>query len=106
LALRPDFVAMGDLALGVIGEHPEGVPADFEVRAFVPGMSVPEDPVTGSLNAGFAVWLTGDGSAPACYTVRQGTALGRRGEVQVESRDDGIWVGGSSRTLVTGSLSL
>lgn len=106
LALRPDFAAMGDLAVGVIGAHDSGAPADFEVRAFVPGLSVPEDPVTGSLNAGFAVWLIGAGSAPGTYTVRQGTALGRRGEVRVDSSDDGIWIGGTTRTLISGSLHL
>lgn len=106
LALRPDAAMMGSLDIGVIGEHPAGGPADFEVRAFAPGMSVVEDPVTGSLNAGFAVWLIGEGSVPTAYTVRQGTVLGRQGDVRVESREDGIWVGGTSRTLISGSLSL
>ena len=37
--------------------------AEIEVRAFCPGYGMPEDPVTGSLNAGLAQWLAG--SAPA-----------------------------------------
>ncbi len=37
--------------------------ADVEVRAFCPGIGINEDPVTGSLNAGFAMWLTRDGTA-------------------------------------------
>lgn len=60
---------MDKLCVGVIGSYPEGGPADFGVRAFVPGLSVPEDPVTGSLNAGLAQWLLGVGGVDGYYTV-------------------------------------
>jgi PhzF family phenazine biosynthesis protein len=107
LAVRPDFAAMGDLKIGLIGPHPAGGPADYEVRAFAPGLSVVEDPVTGSLNAGFALWLTRAGLAPRSYRVRQGTALGRSGDVHVTTDDSGdIWVGGASSTLIRGTLQL
>jgi PhzF family phenazine biosynthesis protein len=107
LALRPDYATMGDLKIGVIGPHPAGGPADHEVRAFAPGLSVVEDPVTGSLNAGFAIWLTRDGLLPPDYTVRQGTALGRSGDVRISTDAAGdIWVGGASRTLIHGTLTL
>ena len=107
LALEPDFSRMRGLEVGVIGAHAEGGPADFEVRAFCPDFSVPEDPVTGSLNAGLAVWLTGSGQAPPSYTVRQGTAMGRRGDVRISTDDDRtIWVGGACRTLISGHLEL
>jgi PhzF family phenazine biosynthesis protein len=103
--VRPDFVAMGDLRIGVIGAFAPGGPADFEVRAFEPALAVGEDPVTGSLNAGFGTWMIAAGLAPESYTVRQGTALGRRGEVSV-SRDaaGAVWVGGAINTLLRGSL--
>lgn len=107
LEVRPDFAAMGDLKLGIIGPHGDGGPADYEVRAFAPGLSVVEDPVTGSLNAGFAVWLTHAGMAPKSYRVRQGTVLGRAGDVHVTTDDTGdIWVGGASTTLIRGSVEL
>lgn len=107
LALRPDFAAMGALQVGVIGAHAAAGPADYEVRAFCPDLAVPEDPVTGSLNAGLAIWLIRAGLAPASYTVRQGTALGRAGDVRIESDDEGgIWIGGECRTLIRGTLSL
>ncbi len=68
LGLRPDFVAMSGLEIGVIGAHDEDqraeLGADYEVRAFCPGFSIPEDPVTGSLNAGFALWLVRAGHLP------------------------------------------
>ncbi len=111
LGLRPDFAAMAGLEIGVLGAHSEQdrerIGADYEVRAFCPGMSIPEDPVTGSLNAGFARWLTAAGHLPADYVARQGTALGRDGRVHVTTDASGeIWVGGSARTLVSGSLDL
>lgn len=102
-AIRPDYREMGDLALGVIGA--DAVSSfDYEARAFYPPIG--EDPVTGSLNAAFAVWLTRQGVLPSDYTVRQGTALQRSGEVIVSTDRDGIWIGGRSRTLITGTLTL
>lgn len=109
LDLRPDFAALArqGLQVGVIGPHDTGGPADFEVRAFCPELAVPEDPVTGSLNAGLAIWLIRAGLVPESYTVRQGTVLGRSGDVRVSTDDTGqIWVGGACRTLITGTLSL
>ncbi|NYG59168.1 PhzF family phenazine biosynthesis protein [Nocardioides daedukensis] len=107
LAIDPDLGVMGDLRVGVIGPHGPGGPADYEVRAFVPSLSVAEDPVTGSLNAGLAVWLVGAGVLPASYSVRQGTALGRRGDVRISSNAEGeLWVGGTSRTVISGRLQL
>jgi PhzF family phenazine biosynthesis protein len=105
LGVRPDFVAMGDLRIGVIGAFEPGGPADFEVCAIEPSLAVGEDPVTGSLNAGFGMWLIDAGLAPESFTVRQGTALGRRGEVSVYRDEAGdVWVGGSIHTLLRGTL--
>ena len=77
-----------------------GGDAQFEVRAFVPSLGVPEDPVTGSLNAGLAQWLIGAGLAPPRYVAAQGTALGRAGRVHVEQRGDTVWIGGDSVVVV------
>jgi PhzF family phenazine biosynthesis protein len=105
LALRPGVV---DLDIGVAGPYPPGGPAAFEVRAFFPvaGTTV-EDPVTGSLNAALAGWLLGTGRATAPYLASQGTALGRSGQVHISQDPDGqIWVGGASRTCVSGRVEL
>jgi PhzF family phenazine biosynthesis protein len=80
-ALQPDYAAMAGLDLGAVGAYPPGGELDFELRAFVPEMGVPEDPVTGSLNAGVAQWLIGAGLAPRRYVAGQGRALGRDGRV-------------------------
>ena len=111
LGLRPDFAAMSGLEIGVIGAHEEAhraeIGADYEVRAFCPGLSIPEDPVTGSLNAGFAMWLIRAGHLPGDFVTRQGSALERDGRVRIETDEAGdIWVGGASRTLVDGTLTL
>jgi PhzF family phenazine biosynthesis protein len=108
LELKPDFSLLGDLAVGVIG--PYDVSDDgfltYETRAFVPGLSVPEDPVTGSLAAGFATWLMGDGLAPDRYMVHQGTALDRRGRIHVHREGNDIWVGGETVIGVSGEVAL
>lgn len=102
LDLSPDFSAIPDTKLGVLGPHPQGSEHEYEIRAFVPGAGVAEDPVTGSLNASVAQWLIGSGLAPARYTVTQGTALGRAGVITISHEDDEIWVGGQTTVCFTG----
>ena len=105
-ALRPDFTALGDLKLGVIGACAAGEDTAFEVRAFVPGLGVPEDPVTGSLNAGLAQWLIGAGLAPPRYGAAQGSALGRDGRVHVAREGDDTWIGGDVVICIEGEVRL
>lgn len=106
LALKPDFATMMGLKLGVVAPHPPGSECAFEVRAFVPSLGVPEDPVTGSLNAGLAQWLIRSGRAPARYVVAQGAALGRAGRVFVEQVGADTWVGGEVTEVVRGTVRL
>jgi len=106
LAVRPDWALLGELKLGLVGAQPAGADTAFEVRAFVPGLGVPEDPVTGSLNAGLAQWLIGAGLAPPAYVAAQGAALGRAGRVFVEHSGAEIWIGGDVVTCIEGSVAL
>ena len=105
LAVRP---AYSELDLGVVGPHPAGSAAAFEVRAFFPkDGSVVEDPVTGSLNASLAEWLLRTGRASAPYIASQGAALGRKGRVHITTDEAGaIWVGGAAVTCVAGEVEL
>ncbi|HRD97576.1 MAG TPA: PhzF family phenazine biosynthesis protein [Rubrivivax sp.] len=105
-AVRPDFGRLLDIKLGLVGAFPPGHPAAFEVRAFVPSLGVPEDPVTGSLNAGLAQWMIGAGLAPSAYEVVQGTALGRDGRVHVVRDGDAVWIGGDVAPCITGEVRL
>lgn len=105
LALRPDWAAFGDLKIGVVGPHDSGAGPDVEVRAFCPQYGVPEDPVTGSLNAGIGQWLASD-RLPASYVAAQGTVLGRRGRVHVDRVGADVWVGGDTVTTIEGTVDL
>ncbi len=106
LALQPDFAAMGDLKLGVIGPQAAGADTAFEVRCFIPVSGVAEDPVTGSLNAGLATWMIEAGLAPDSYVVAQGTALGRAGRVFIDRDGDDLWIGGDSAICIQGTVTL
>jgi PhzF family phenazine biosynthesis protein len=105
LAVRPDYATLAGLRVGVVGPwHPQkdGTEAQFEVRAFTAGGY--EDPVTGSLNASVAQWLTGAGIAPTSYVASQGTVLGRAGRVYVERDGSEIWIGGAVTTCIEGTV--
>lgn len=106
LRVVPDLAALGDLKVGVIGPHEPGAGADFEVRTFIPGDAMVEDPVTGSFNAGAAQWLIGSGRAPEQYIAVQGTVLGRAGRVHVATEQGVTWVGGSSVMCIQGTVRL
>lgn len=109
LDLQPDHSQMLGLAVGVIAPwlpERDGDDAQFEVRAFISGDGMPEDPATGSLNAGIAQWLLSEGLAPASYIVSQGLTMGRAGRIQVAQVGDDIWIGGAAVTCIDGTLTL
>ena len=132
LALEPDHARLATIGqkVGVAGMHPApaatpliarssrearafGASAEraeaplIEVRAFAAPIGVPEDPVTGSLNASLAQWLIEAGELPARYVAAQGTALGRAGRVHVERDAAGtVWVGGDCVAVVRGEVRL
>jgi len=104
LAVEIDAAVLGSLPLGIVGPQRSAADSDLEVRAFVPSLGVPEDPVTGSLNASLAQWLTGNGIAPKKYIAAQGTKLERQGRVHIDALDDEVWVSGDTRTLIAGTV--
>jgi PhzF family phenazine biosynthesis protein len=107
LALEPDHAALASLPkIGVIGPHPDGGEAAIEVRAFAASVGVPEDPVTGSLQASAAQWLIGAGELPDRYVATQGTRIGRLGQVHLERSGGEVWVGGGTHTVVDGSIEI
>jgi PhzF family phenazine biosynthesis protein len=82
-------------------------PTDLEVRAFAAPVGVAEDPVTGSLNASLAQWLMADGHMPAAYSARQGTMLGRAGQVFLSQDTQAqVWVGGDVVGCIQGTVNL
>jgi PhzF family phenazine biosynthesis protein len=91
-----------DQYIGVAATREDG---DLEVRAFYPvrGTMV-EDPVCGSLNAALAHWLPRQGAVQLPYIVYQGSAVGRSGRLKISTEHGEIWVAGTTRTLIEGTL--
>jgi PhzF family phenazine biosynthesis protein len=111
LGLSPNHLQLKNLGLeiGVAAAYPTPEPGtpQLEVRGFAAAIGVPEDPVTGSLNAGLAQWLIEDGHMPARYLAAQGQCLERAGRVHIERDDTGqVWVGGESVTCISGTVTL
>ncbi len=94
--------------VGLIGPHPEGSECAIEVRAFFADAAgqVREDPVTGSLNASAAQWLTGLGRLATPYIAAQGTAIGRRGRISVDDAEGELWIGGDTTVTISGSIEV
>jgi PhzF family phenazine biosynthesis protein len=113
LKIKPLAELLQGLKIGLIGPQPSSAqtdaldPVNFEVRAFFPkDEGIQEDPVTGSLNAAFASWLIPQGLAPARYVASQGSVLGRRGRVYIEQSGGQFWVGGYSKTCISGTIAV
>lgn len=86
---------------------------DLRARVFVPGLSVPEDPATGSANAALAGYLAArtPRSGTLRWRVAQGVEMGRPSRLDLEvqrSRDaiESVRVGGSTVVVSTGVLHL
>jgi PhzF family phenazine biosynthesis protein len=108
LAIQPDYAQLYGLKVGVFGpwQASDGDEAQYESRAFIAGDGAPEDPATGSLNAGIARWLLSTGEAPERYVISQGTAMGRAGRLRVERVGDALWIGGDCVTCIEGQVTL
>ncbi|MHC1479929.1 PhzF family phenazine biosynthesis protein [Frateuria aurantia] len=77
------------------------------VRAFGAGAGIQEDPASGAANGVLAYYLRQrepDGPLARGYRVSQGREIGHDAALQVVIGDDGIWVGGATRTVVSGQL--
>jgi PhzF family phenazine biosynthesis protein len=108
LAINPPASAARRFEVGVVGPHSSGEAA-YEVRSLFSDHrgGIIEDPITGSLNASLAQWLTASGRFTPPYFARQGTALGRDGRIMIDRDDAGqIWVGGQTLTIASGSVDI
>ncbi|MFC0227381.1 PhzF family phenazine biosynthesis protein [Serratia aquatilis] len=87
------------------GPHNDG-DEQFEVRGLmVEHGALTEDPVTGSANACLAQYFASRGCVED-YHVRQGTAIQRYGRVTIQYREEGIWIGGQTLTVINGTINL
>lgn len=106
LSIEPDFSQLKEINFGIIGPGSPHPDADFEVRAFVESLSIPEDPVTGSLAAGIATWFQKRGETPSSYTLHQGTAIHFSGLIEVFEEDGDIWIGGAVHDCISGQKQI
>ena len=79
----------------IVAKDPELEGSDLRARVFVPGMSIPEDPATGSAAASLAGYLAAREAAPNGtfrWVMEQGFEMGRPSmlELEVEKRDGAI----------------
>ncbi len=106
LAAQPAARAPASTNVGLLGAHPDGGAAAFEVRAFFtdPIGRLVEDPVTGSFNASAAQYVFGAGLAVGGYVAAQGQKVGANGRVHASQDHDGsVWIGGEVRTVARGA---
>lgn len=83
--------------------------ADYQivVRAFAPGVGIPEDPASGAANGLIATYIEQaepNGPLAHGYTVSQGREIGHDALLTARIGEDGIWVGG--RTLINSDTEL
>ncbi|MEG8032655.1 PhzF family phenazine biosynthesis protein [Sphingomonas aurantiaca] len=91
--------------IGIVGPHPAGGDAAFEIRAIFSDAhgALIEDPVCGSLNASVGQWLFASGRATDRYVAAQGSCIGRDGRIDVSQEQRAqLWVGGRTITLFDG----
>lgn len=95
-------------AIGLIGAHKVGHECDFEVRMLAPSSGMSEDPITGSLNAALAHWLSSDGRLSQSTTIAQGTKINRHGRVSVrpDENNNKILIGGDTHIIIDGYVTL
>ncbi|WP_448100361.1 PhzF family phenazine biosynthesis protein [Luteibacter jiangsuensis] len=104
--LSPDPAALEGLKVGVVAPCGMASEVAFEVRALVFAGGMLEDPATGSLNAGIAVWFAQAGRAPDRYLIAQGRALGRDARIHVAREGSALWVGGEVAECIEGHIRL
>lgn len=115
-ALKPDLPAIaalteqhGVIGLSVFGQE-QGGSAKMAVRAFCPADDMPEDPVTGSVNAGIMALLAerGDRRFGFDYVASQGREVGRDGYVHVkrDTASGAITIGGRCALVIRGEADL
>ncbi|HEU4641030.1 MAG TPA: PhzF family phenazine biosynthesis protein [Gemmatimonadaceae bacterium] len=98
----------------VFSRDPEREGSDIRARVFVPGLSVPEDPATGSAATALGGYLaardtTSDGTLR--WVVEQGFEMGRPSMLEIEVEKEGgetraVRVGGECVLVAEGTISV
>ncbi len=77
-------------------------------RVFVPGLSIPEDPATGSAAAGLGLALLDLGVLPdgGSFEILQGVELGRPSRISVRIEGDVAYVAGAVQPVGSGEIRI
>jgi len=112
-AWKPDHEAIGKLAtatdsLGICAFARSSSP-DYElvVRALPAGVGIVEDPASGAANGLIAAWIAHaepNGTLAQGYRVSQGREIGHDAAIVIRIEGERIWVGGRTRTIVSGNV--
>jgi PhzF family phenazine biosynthesis protein len=109
----PDFKGIAALAapheaMGLaVFARCQGADYGLVVRALMPFHGHYEDPASGAANAALAGYLHATGQARELgdrYVVSQGREVGRDARLSLVREGGRIWVGGTTQTVVAGSL--
>lgn len=113
-AMQPDLASISTLteASGAVGlavyGRTDASDHQLVVRAYCPADNIPEDPVTGSVNACIGAQLAQSGTLPGRdgrYVASQGRELGRDGKVHVRVDAEGeVWIGGQVQCVIDGRV--
>jgi PhzF family phenazine biosynthesis protein len=112
-AWQPDHAGIAALAratdaLGLCVFARSNDPAfELVVRAFPGGVGIIEDPASGAANGLIAAYIASaepNGTLARGYRVSQGREIGRDARIAVRIAADGVWVGGETRTVISGAL--
>lgn len=94
---------------GLLGVHlharDTNDPSRIDARMFAPLAGVPEDAATGSAAAALGAFLHRLDPQSTRFTLFQGRHIGRPSEIDVELRDDGVWIGGPCAAFASGELA-
>ncbi len=98
----------------VFAKDPEREGSDIRARVFVPGLSVPEDPATGSAAAALGGYLAAHESAKDGafrWVVEQGFEMGRPSILEIEVEKQGgeisaVRVGGEAVMVMSGEIEV
>lgn len=88
--------------------------SSVHLRFFAPNEGILEDPVTGSVHGGLAVYLYENGliqlkDGIATYVAEQGDSIGRKGRVKatletIEQKVSSVYISGSAITIFSGEM--
>ena len=110
---NPDHTAIGSLArstdsLGLcVFARSTSPDHELVVRAFPAGVGIVEDPASGAANGLIAAWIAHaepQGALAQGYRVSQGREIGHDAAIIVRIEQGQVWVGGKTRTIVSGHV--